>query len=93
MRQESISMPRFANDLDTAGGDIIATGANVFINGEQAARDGDAVASHGHDEHDNAVLIAGPQNVFVNGIRAVKEDDLATCDHPVICHDQNVFIN
>ncbi|MBT7082101.1 MAG: hypothetical protein HN929_11680 [Chloroflexi bacterium] len=66
---------------DTAGGDIIASATTTYINGELAALDGDAVASHGIAPHAAPTMIAGSNNVWIEGKKAVNAGDLATCGH------------
>lgn len=67
--------------VDSAGGIVLSGSPNVFINGAQAGRVGDAVQGHGNGEHAGPTLATGSPNVFVNGIPLCRAGDSATCGH------------
>ena len=69
---------------DTAGGSIVATAANVLVNGRPVARIGDMVVPHGDPETPHGkpqVLAGGKSTVLVNGIPIGTSSSYATCGH------------
>ena len=68
-------------NADSAGGKLIEGSSNVFVNGNQVVRIGDAVESHGDSPHNSAKMIEGSSTVFVNGIAVCRSGDEASCGH------------
>ena len=66
---------------DSAGGKLAAGSGDVFVNGAEAVRIGDAVTGHGVAPHDSPTMAAGSGSVFVNGIAVCRAGDAATCGH------------
>ncbi len=70
---------------DTSGGTIVATSANVLVNGRPVAKDGDMVVPHGDPITPHGkpqVLAGGKSSVLVNGIPiGTSSSSYATCGH------------
>ena len=85
-------MPQASIDTDTAVGDLIASAASTFFNGEKVVLDGDSVASHGSGSHGSAKVVAGTTDVFAEGKKIAKKDDSATCGDK-LTGSADVYIN
>ena len=66
---------------DSAGGALREGSSNVFVNGKEAVRVGDAVTPHGIGPHASPVMSEGSSTVFVNGIALCRAGDAASCGH------------
>ena len=86
-------MPGIARkDEDSAGGTLVEGSENVFVNGFNVVRIGDAVAGHGLFLHASPVMDEGSENVFVNGIGVCRAGDAASCGD-IITGSSNVSAN
>lgn len=75
-------MPIASIDIDTAGGDIVASASKTEFNGEKVVLDGDSVVPHGISPHNAATVPAGLNSSFyVENELVVVAGDTATCGH------------
>jgi uncharacterized Zn-binding protein involved in type VI secretion len=83
-------MPAVARigDPISHGGAIIEGSPNVFANGAQVARIGDAVYC---DIHKEQVIVSGSGTVFANGSGVAREGDEISCGAVIIQGSPNVF--
>ncbi len=73
----------------------ISASPNVYVNGIQAVRKGDAVAPHGCGScppHPRKVSV-GSGNVYINGQPAARQGDAVDCGGTVIAGSGTVFVN
>lgn len=78
---------------DSAGGTIIeAKAPKVYVNGNNVAVLGCAVAGHGVGEHAGPVMAQASPNVYAQGIAVCRQGDSATCGHAA-SGSGNVFVN
>ena len=68
-------------DVDSAGGKIQVGSPNVNNNNSPVVRIGDAIASHGRNQHNHPIMATGSPNVFVNNIPICRDGDTASCGH------------
>jgi len=70
-------------DLDTAGGDLIASSSSTKFDGQKVVLNGDSVAPHGDPPHGPAPpTISASQSTFiVEGKAVVQAGDSASCGH------------
>jgi uncharacterized Zn-binding protein involved in type VI secretion len=77
-------MPKAARKtVDLAGGPIKEGSDSVRIEGQPAARKGDAIQGHGDPPHTNPKIAKGSSKVRINGKEAARVGDPATCKHPI----------
>ena len=69
--------------LDSAGGLIIGPGeSTVLVNSMPISVLGDAITSHGENQHLAAsMLIGSPRSVLAGGVPVVRQGDPSTCGH------------
>lgn len=71
-------------NLDTAGGVVLPSSSKVTVEGYPIGLSGYRVASHGDDEHRNAVMVGGSTKATVGGVAILRGGiDRATCGHVV----------
>ena len=77
-------MPKAARKgVDIAGGPIKEGSDNTRIEGQPAARKGDAIQGHGDPPHTNPKIAEGSGKVRINGKAAARVGDAATCKHAI----------
>lgn len=73
------------------GGQVIATGLNVFINGAPTALVGDSITIHGEGFHAVSKILTGTPNVFVNGRPIATLLSATTCGDPILTNQYTVM--
>ena len=77
---------------DSAGGLIIGGASSVMVNNMPISIFGDAVVSHGENQHQAAsMLVGGPRTVFAQGMPVIRQGDPSTCGH-IATGSSNVLI-
>jgi len=66
-------------NIDTAGGLILVGNPSFFVDGFPVALQGNPVADHGTNEHDDAVMQQGTPNFSVGGIPVCTTASRASC--------------
>lgn len=85
-------MPGAARALqDSAGGLIIGGASSVLVNNMPASIMGDAVTSHGENQHQSASMIVGSPTVFAQGLPVVRQGDPSSCGH-IATGSSNVLV-
>ena len=90
---------RVSRDVDTAGGDLIPSSSDIFVEDELIILHGDDVAGHG--DHSNATVdVTFTSDVFGNGEKVAVEfsdgdstGDKATCGHKLTASQSTVTVN
>jgi len=77
---------------DRAGGPIKQGSDNTRIEGQPAARKGDAIQGHGDGPHADPKINEGSSKVRINGLPAARAGDKATCKHPITGGSSKVTI-
>ncbi len=86
-------MPKAARKgVDIAGGPIKEGSDNTRIEGQPAARKGDAIQGHGDPPHTNPKIAEGSGKVRINGKAAARVGDAATCKHAITGGSSKVTI-
>ena len=78
--------------VDIAGGPIKQGSDNTRIEGQPAARKGDAIQGHGDGPHADPKINEGSSRVRINGKAAARVGDKATCKHPITGGSSKVTI-
>jgi hypothetical protein len=92
---------KVSRDVDTAGGDLIPSSSDIFVEDELIILDGDAVKSHGDNAHSNATVdVTFTSDVFGNDEKVAVEfsdsngtGDKATCGHKLTASQSTVTVN
>jgi len=79
-------------DGDLAGGEMVASSSDFYINGKKVVLNGDQVKSHGLAPHNAATMTASTSNFLVNGKGVVKSGDTASCGHIASSSVTNVYV-
>lgn len=73
--------PIATSGFSTAGGGLILTPPQSFVRvgGNLVSVDGTPIASHGDDEHSNAVTTGQSSLLHINGLPVDRQGDAASC--------------
>lgn len=77
------------NDTISHGGEITEGSENVFANGRQVARVGDAVFC---EEHGAQTITSGSSSVFANGNGVARIGDDVSCGATITSGSSNVIV-